>query len=166
MNSGQACRPCRGSCSPFPGRGCFGDLPGTKSSYPRPPQSLNPSPASAICGQDGKNHKQKADKTQEENKHNSTRGKYFSLFRTVMVHCDRPRSNCLLSWVETVSRCCRPIGDLANSSRAPACTFEVVHSSLSSTPTSDLNRIHSCSVPVKFKNHPCWFQERKSFLLR
>ena len=28
MNSGQACRPCRGSCSPIPGRGCFGDLVG------------------------------------------------------------------------------------------------------------------------------------------
>ena len=26
--SGQACRPCTGSCSPIPGRGCFGDLPG------------------------------------------------------------------------------------------------------------------------------------------
>ena len=43
MNAGQACRPCRGSCSLIPGRGCFGDLPGTKSSYLRPPQSLNPS---------------------------------------------------------------------------------------------------------------------------
>ena len=28
MNSGQACQPCRGSCSSIPGRGCFGDLPG------------------------------------------------------------------------------------------------------------------------------------------
>ena len=28
MNSGQACRPCRGSCSRVLGRGCFGDLPG------------------------------------------------------------------------------------------------------------------------------------------
>ena len=28
MNSGQACRPFRGSCSHIPGRGCFGDLPG------------------------------------------------------------------------------------------------------------------------------------------
>ena len=28
MNSGQACRPYRGSCSPIPGRCCFGDLPG------------------------------------------------------------------------------------------------------------------------------------------
>ena len=26
MNSGQACRPCRGSCIPIPGRDCFGDL--------------------------------------------------------------------------------------------------------------------------------------------
>ena len=41
MNSGQAYQPCRGSCSPIPGRGCFCDLPGTDSSYPRPPQSLN-----------------------------------------------------------------------------------------------------------------------------
>ena len=30
MNSGQVCRPCRGSCNPIPGRGCFGDLPGDK----------------------------------------------------------------------------------------------------------------------------------------
>ena len=43
MNSGQACRPCRGSCSPIPGRGCFGDLPGDEIIVPRPPQSLNPS---------------------------------------------------------------------------------------------------------------------------
>ena len=28
FNLGQACRPCRGSCSPIPERGCFGDLPG------------------------------------------------------------------------------------------------------------------------------------------
>ena len=28
MNSGQACRSCRESCSPIPGRGCFGDLSG------------------------------------------------------------------------------------------------------------------------------------------
>ena len=28
MNSKQACRSCRGSCSPIPGTGCFGDLPG------------------------------------------------------------------------------------------------------------------------------------------
>ena len=28
MNSGQACRPCRGSCSLIPGRRYFGDLPG------------------------------------------------------------------------------------------------------------------------------------------
>ena len=27
-DSGQACRPCRGSCSLLSGRGCFGDLPG------------------------------------------------------------------------------------------------------------------------------------------
>ena len=26
MNSGQACRPCRGSCIPIPGRDCSGDL--------------------------------------------------------------------------------------------------------------------------------------------
>ena len=28
MNSGQACRPCRGSCSLIPERGYFGDHPG------------------------------------------------------------------------------------------------------------------------------------------
>ena len=26
LDSGQACRQCRGSCSPIPGSGCFGDL--------------------------------------------------------------------------------------------------------------------------------------------
>ena len=30
MNSGQVCRSWRESCSPIPGRGCFGDLPGDK----------------------------------------------------------------------------------------------------------------------------------------
>ena len=39
MNSGQDCRPCRGSCSPIPGRGCFGDLPGDEIvAYPHPSQ--------------------------------------------------------------------------------------------------------------------------------
>ena len=28
LDSGQACRPCRGSCSPVPGSGCFDDFPG------------------------------------------------------------------------------------------------------------------------------------------
>ena len=28
MDLGQACRPCRGSCSLIPGRGCFGNLLG------------------------------------------------------------------------------------------------------------------------------------------
>ena len=28
LDSGQACRPCMKSCSPIPGRGCFGDLLG------------------------------------------------------------------------------------------------------------------------------------------
>ena len=28
MNTGQACRPCRGSCSLISGRGCFDDPPG------------------------------------------------------------------------------------------------------------------------------------------
>ena len=61
--------------------------------------------------------------------------KNISLFGKVMVHSDRPRSNCLLCSVEAVSRCCWPIGSLANSSRAPACVFKVFTSSLSSTPT-------------------------------
>ena len=39
MNSGQACRPCRGSCSLIPGRGCFGDLPGDKIVV-SPPSSI------------------------------------------------------------------------------------------------------------------------------
>ena len=28
FSSGEACQPCRGSCSPIPGRGCFGNLHG------------------------------------------------------------------------------------------------------------------------------------------
>ena len=74
---------------------------------------------------------------------------------------ERPRSNCLFFSVEAVSRCCQPIGSLANSSRAPVCTFEVVDSSLSSTPTSGWNSIQSCSglVKLKYKKHPYWFQE-------
>ena len=36
MTSRQACRPCRGSCSPIPGRGCFGDLLGDKVVVPPP----------------------------------------------------------------------------------------------------------------------------------
>ena len=41
FNSGQACRPCRGSCSPIPGRDyCFGDLPGDGIVVSSPPQSL------------------------------------------------------------------------------------------------------------------------------
>ena len=48
LNSGHACRPCRGSCSSTPRRGCFGDLPGDGSSYPRPPQSLKHSAIDAL----------------------------------------------------------------------------------------------------------------------
>ena len=40
LNSGQACRPYRGSCSPIPGRVVLVTSPGTESSYPRPLQSL------------------------------------------------------------------------------------------------------------------------------
>ena len=40
MNSRRACRPCMGSCSPIPGRGCFGDLPGDGIVVSPPPQSL------------------------------------------------------------------------------------------------------------------------------
>ena len=42
MNLGQACRPCRGSCTPIPGRGCFGDLPGDE--IVESPPSLNVEP--------------------------------------------------------------------------------------------------------------------------
>ena len=41
MNSRQAFRPCRGSCSLIPERGCFGDLPGDEIVVSPPPQSLN-----------------------------------------------------------------------------------------------------------------------------
>ena len=43
MNSGQTCRPCRGSHVVLSPEGAvLVTSPGTKSSYPRPPQSLNP----------------------------------------------------------------------------------------------------------------------------
>ena len=42
MNSGQACRPCRGSCSLIPGRGCFGDLPGDEIVESPPPPIVEP----------------------------------------------------------------------------------------------------------------------------
>ena len=100
----------------------------------------------------GKIHKQKADKTQgEKQAQQYTRQTFIYFQKSNGFIIDLPRSNCLLCSAEAVSRCCRPIGSLANSSRAPACTFEVVDSSLSPTPTSDLNRKHSCSVPVKLK---------------
>ena len=44
MNSGQTCRPCRGSHVVLSPEGTvLVTSPGTKSSYPHPPQSLNPS---------------------------------------------------------------------------------------------------------------------------
>ena len=52
---------------------------------------------------------------------------------------------------------------------SPACTFKVVDSSLLSTPMSDLNKMHSCSVPVKLKlkkNIHAGFKRKTSFLLR
>ena len=65
---------------------------------------------------------------------------------------DRPLSNCLFWSVDhAVIPCCWPIGRLADSSRAPACTLEAVASSLSSTPMSDLSKIHSCSGLVEFE---------------
>ena len=42
MNSGQACRPCRGSCSLIPGRGCFGDLPGDEIVVSPPSPIIEP----------------------------------------------------------------------------------------------------------------------------
>ena len=56
MNSGQACRSCRGSCSPIPGRGCFGHLPGDKIAVSPPspivealPPALPVPPSSRRC---------------------------------------------------------------------------------------------------------------------
>ena len=40
LNRGKACREFRGPCSPFPGMGCFGDLPGDGIVVSPPPQSL------------------------------------------------------------------------------------------------------------------------------
>ena len=66
---------------------------------------------------------------------------------------DRPRSNCLFWSVDhAVISCCWPIGSIADSSRALACTLEAVASSLSSTPMSDWrSRIYSCSVLMQFE---------------
>ena len=75
------------------------------------------------------------------------------LFRKVNEFTlDRPRSNCLFWSVDhAVIPCCWPIGRLEDSSRAPACTLEAVVSSLSSTPMSDLSKVHSCSGFAKFE---------------
>ena len=42
MNLGQACRPCRGSCSLIPGRACFGDLPGDEIAVSPPSPIVEP----------------------------------------------------------------------------------------------------------------------------
>ena len=53
MKMGQACRPCRGSCSLIPGRGCFGDLLGDEIVASPPSQSLNPSNNTAATTRQG-----------------------------------------------------------------------------------------------------------------
>ena len=109
-------------------------------------------PASANCGHDRKNTTVENIQTPGENSEQIVHAtKRSSLQKSDDFTIDRPRSNCLFCSVEAVARCCRPIGSLANSSRAPACTFEVVDSLLSSTPTSDWNKIYSCSGLVKLK---------------
>ena len=45
MNLGQACRPCRGSRSLIPGRGCFGDLPGDEIVVSPPSLIVEPLPS-------------------------------------------------------------------------------------------------------------------------
>ena len=97
------------------------------------------------------NGKETKHKMKNNEQTDSTCEKTFLVSEKVMVHCDRPRSNCFLCSVEAVSRCYQPICSLANSSRLPACTFKVVVLLLSSILTSDWNRILSCSGPVKFK---------------
>ena len=42
MNFGQACGPCRVSCSLIPGRGCFDDLPGDEIVVSPPPLIVKP----------------------------------------------------------------------------------------------------------------------------
>ena len=37
LSSGQACLPCKGSCSPIPGRSCSGDIPADGIVEPPPP---------------------------------------------------------------------------------------------------------------------------------
>ena len=86
----------------------------------------------------GKIDYRKQTKHKRKNKHNSTHGKHFSPFRKVVVHFDRPRSNCLLCWVvQVVVPCCyRFFVGLPNSSQTAACCVVSVVSSSSSTPTS------------------------------
>ena len=48
-NSVQACRPCRGLCSPIPGRVCFSDLPGDRTVVsPPPPNRWNTLPRGSV----------------------------------------------------------------------------------------------------------------------
>ena len=58
LYSGQACRSCRGSCSPIRGRDCSGDIPGTGSSNLPPPQFVErlkgPYPVKTAMGGKGK----------------------------------------------------------------------------------------------------------------
>ena len=89
----------------------------------------------------GKIHKQEADKTQEEKQRANRqymRQKHFFLFRKVMVHYDRPRSNCLFCSVAqaVVPCCCRFFVGLANSSQIAACCEVAIVSFSSSTSTS------------------------------
>ena len=42
MNLGQACRPCRRSCSLIPGRDCFDDLPGDEIVVSTPSPIVEP----------------------------------------------------------------------------------------------------------------------------
>ena len=49
MNSGQACRPCRGSCSLIPGRSCFGVLPGDEIVVSPPSPIVQPLPSERLA---------------------------------------------------------------------------------------------------------------------
>ena len=73
------------------------------------------------------------------------------LFRKVIVPLltSPGRSVCFARWKPSLVAVDQLA--VANSSRAPACIFEVVDPSLLSTPTSDWNRIPSCSGLVKLK---------------
>ena len=82
-------------------------------------------PAWENCRQEEKQKIEEKKRKEKKKRHPSR--------RKVMVLRHPPGSNCLLCLVEAVSRCCRPIGSLANSLQVAACDFVVDISSFAPT---------------------------------